>query len=98
MKKGLILISALMGCFFYGGAQDNDPSKSGVIALNPDEAYPVQATVPVVTRQEKAIYIPNDLRSMNLESDTSKWSFKRMVSTPDVALFWAKGFGPDIST
>lgn len=97
MKKGLILISALLGCFFYGGAQDNDPSKSGVIALNPDEAYPVQATVPVVTRQEKAIYIPNDLRSMNLESDTSKWSFKRMVSTPDVALFWAKGFGPDIT-
>ena len=36
-------------------------------------------------------------RNGYLNSDTAKWSFKRMVSTPDVVLFWEKGFGPDIT-
>lgn len=78
-------------------AQDNDPSKTGVISLNPEESYPASATVPVVEHQGKAVYIPNDLRGMDLNDPESKWSFKRMVSTPDVALFWAKGFGCDIT-
>ena len=80
------------------GFSQNDPSQSGVIALNPDESYPAVSTVPVVTHQGKAIYIPNDLRGMDLNDPKSKWSFHRMVSTPDVALFWAPEFGDNIAT
>lgn len=96
MKRGF-LFSILFGVVSTVSAQDNDPSKSGVIALNPDETYPASVTVPVVTHKEKEIYIPNDLREMDLNDPESKWSFKRMVSTPDIALFWAKGFGNDIT-
>ena len=96
MKKS-ILFPALLGLAFAASAQDNDPSKTGVIALSPDETYPVNTDIPVVTHQEKSIYIPKDLRDMDLNDPESKWSFKRMVSTPDVALFWAKGFGNDIT-
>lgn len=97
MKRKLIIFSTLMWCISGMTAQDNDPSKTGVIALNPDETYPVNSDVPVLEHQGKSIYIPNDLREMDLNDPESKWSFKRMVSTPDVALFWAKGFGPDIT-
>lgn len=97
MKLRHLFVSSLLLVPSLLAAQDNDPSKSGVIALNPDEAYPAAATVPVVTREGKAIYIPKDLREMDLNSPDSKWSFKRMVSTPDVALFWAKEFGDDIT-
>lgn len=97
MKLRHLFISSLLLVPSLLAAQDNDPSKSGVIALNPDEAYPAAATVPVVTHEGKAIYIPKDLREMDLNSPDSKWSFKRMVSTPDVALFWAKEFGDDIT-
>lgn len=97
MKLRHLFVSSLLLVPSLLAAQDNDPSKSGVIALNPDEAYPAAATVPVVTHEGKAIYIPKDLREMDLNSPDSKWSFKRMVSTPDVALFWAKEFGDDIT-
>lgn len=96
MRKSFIL-SAILGCAVIASAQDNDPSASGVIAIIPDETYPASATVPVVEHLEKSIYIPADLRKLDLNDPDSKWSFHRMVSTPDIVLFWDKGFGPDIS-
>lgn len=93
----LPMLSMAQATEAISGNGQNDPSATGQIAIWPDEAYPVNADIPIVTLQEKAIYIPDDLRKMDLKSDTSKWSLKRMVSTPDVALFWAKGFGPDIT-
>src|SRR5574344_2338769 len=45
----------------------------------------------------KAIYIPRDLRNMDLQKDDSAWSFKRMRLSPDFAIFWQKGFGNDLS-
>ncbi len=45
----------------------------------------------------KAIYIPRDLRENNWESDTAQWSFHRMACTENVAVFWEKGFGSDLS-
>ena len=96
MRKSFIL-SAILGCAVIASAQDNDPSASGVIAISPDETYPASATVPVVEHLEKSIYIPADLRKLDLNDPDSKWSFHRMVSTPDIVLFWDKGFGPDIS-
>ena len=33
---------------------------------------------------QKRIYIPEDLRGMDLQADTSKWSFKRSIETDDL--------------
>ena len=79
-------------------AAQNDPAQSGVISLNPDEAYPVQADIPVVVKNSKAVYVPNDLRQEDPSKPESKWSYHRMVSTPDIAIFWAPEFGGNIST
>ncbi len=46
---------------------------------------------------QKKIYIPEDLRGMNLEADTSRWSFKRSIETNDLILMWERGFGHDTS-
>jgi hypothetical protein len=43
----------------------------------------------------KLIYIPHDLRRMNLNTNDSTWSFKRMKLTPNFVIFWQKGFGDD---
>ena len=45
---------------------------------------------------QKQIYIPEDLRGINLQSDTAQWSFKRSAQTDDVAFFWERGFGNDL--
>ncbi len=45
----------------------------------------------------KAIYIPDDLRSMDLQSDTSQWSLKRSLETDDLIFMWERGFGNDVS-
>ena len=44
---------------------------------------------------QKKIYIPEDLRGMDLKADTSKWSFKRSVETDDLIFMWERGFGQD---
>ena len=46
---------------------------------------------------QKKIYIPKDLRGMDLEADTSKWSFKRSIETDDLILMWERGFDHDTS-
>ena len=45
---------------------------------------------------QKRIYIPEDLRGMNLESDTSRWCWKRSAETRDLIFFWERGFGNDL--
>jgi len=47
--------------------------------------------------QNKRIYIPEDLRKMDLQADTSQWSLKRSIQTDDLILMWERGFGPDTS-
>ena len=46
---------------------------------------------------QKKIYIPEDLRGMDLQADTSKWSFKRSIETDDLIFMWERGFGNDTS-
>ena len=82
---------------FTGTAQVVDPFEPGTIALNEEEAYRIKTDIPVVTHKGKDIYIPNDLRGIDLNDPKSKWSFHRMVETPNIALFWADGFGDDIT-
>ena len=50
--------------------------------------------IPLLHAQKK-IYIPEDLRGMDLQADTSKWSFKRSVQTDDLIFMWERGFGQD---
>ncbi|MBQ3631595.1 MAG: hypothetical protein II949_10200 [Prevotella sp.] len=45
---------------------------------------------------QKRIYIPEDLRSMNLESDTSQWCWRRSAETRDLVFMWERGFGNDL--
>lgn len=45
---------------------------------------------------QKRVYIPEDLRGMNLESDTSRWCWKRSAETRDVIFMWERGFGSDL--
>ena len=47
---------------------------------------------------QKQIYIPEDLRGMDLESDTSQWSFRRSVETRDLIFMWERGFGNDLQS
>ena len=47
---------------------------------------------------QKKVYIPEDLRSMNLEADTSKWCWKRSAETRDCIFFWERGFGNDLQS
>ena len=34
---------------------------------------------------------------MDLQADTSQWSFKRSIETDDLILMWERGFGSDTS-
>ncbi len=68
-------------------AQVVDPSESGTIALNDEEAYRVKTDIPVVTHKGKEVYIPNDLRKMDLNDPNSQWSYHRMVETTNIMLF-----------
>lgn len=45
----------------------------------------------------KEIYIPKELRQNDFTCDTSRWCYKHMVCTDNVALFWEKGFGDDVA-
>ncbi|MBR0180455.1 MAG: hypothetical protein IJQ04_02165 [Prevotella sp.] len=50
----------------------------------------------VATAQaQKKIYIPEDMRGMDLKADTSKWSFNRSAETDDLIFMWECGFGQD---
>ena len=54
---------------------------------------------------QKRIYIPEDLQGMDLQADSSRWSFKRSMETDDLIFMWDRGFnikdsqevsGPDL--
>ncbi|MCD8292922.1 MAG: DUF6055 domain-containing protein [Prevotellaceae bacterium] len=45
----------------------------------------------------KEIYIPKRWRGMDLQDPESEWSYHRMACTENIAIFWQKGFGDDLS-
>ena len=51
----------------------------------------------LTVQAQKKIYIPEDLRGMDLQADTSKWSFNRSAETDDLIFMWERGFGQDVS-
>ncbi len=44
---------------------------------------------------QKRVYIPKDLRGIDLSDSTSKWSWHNSVQTDDVVFFWQGPFGHD---
>lgn len=46
---------------------------------------------------DKQVYIPSELQGMDLNDTASDYCFQRSVSTPDIIVFWEKGFGSDVS-
>lgn len=54
-------------------------------------------TTQTANAQGKEIYIPEELRNMDFESDTAQWSYQRMDTTANFVIFWEKGFGSDLS-
>ncbi len=46
---------------------------------------------------QKKVFIPEDLKSMDLNDPESKWCFKRSVETENLIFFWEKGFGDDLN-
>ncbi len=58
---------------------------------------PAMGSEPIVTHVAKEVYIPKDLREMDLDDPAAQWSWSRSVETPDIVLFWAPGFGDNIA-
>jgi hypothetical protein len=46
----------------------------------------------------KKIYIPEDLKNNDFQSDTSQWSYHRMALSKNVVVFWQPAFGQEPST
>ncbi|MCD8386087.1 MAG: DUF6055 domain-containing protein [Bacteroidales bacterium] len=46
---------------------------------------------------EKAIYHPQELVNNDFNNPQSDWSYSRMLKTPNMAIFWEKGFGQDLA-
>ena len=46
----------------------------------------------------KAIFIPEDLKGLDLQDPNSEWSYHRMECTDNMAIFWQKGFGESLAT
>ena len=49
----------------------------------------------LIVGAQKRVYIPKDLRGIDLNDSTSKWSWHNSVQTDDVAFFWEGSFGHD---
>ena len=45
---------------------------------------------------QKQIYIPEDLRDMDLNDTASQWCWQRSAQTENLIFFWEKGFGDDL--
>lgn len=93
------LLSSFLSLVSYAAAQPAAATDSArQVVLWPDEAYPATATDSVMTYRDKLIYIPTALRTGGLDSDTARWSVRRMFETRDVAIFWEPGFGGNVTT
>ena len=59
-------------------------------------AMAVMANAQVTAGTEKQIYLPEDLRTLRLDSDTSQWCWQRSAQTRDLIFMWQRGFGNDL--
>ena len=88
----LIFACLCLPLFVACGSNDSSdgPEKPSTEPETPSE-------VTVGPPEGKEVYIPQELRTMDLKNKDSQWYWGRTKATDDVILFWAKGFGDDIS-
>ena len=70
---------------------------SDMIHPNANGAARMAQAIAHVLKPRKQVFIPEDMKGMNLQSDTSRWSMKRSLQTDDIIVMWEKGFGNDLS-
>ena len=87
-----ILSAAILFCF---SCRSEEPKND----ITPDTptTEPTPDMVTIGPPEGKEVYIPLELRSMDLYDNNSQWYWGRTKATDDVILFWAKGFGDDLS-
>lgn len=97
LRRFLILAIPMMALVFFG-CSDNDPKDEPDPIPNPSPTPdPDPDIVTIGPPDGKEVYIPYELRSIDLYDKNSQWYWGRTKSTDDVILFWAKGFGDDLS-
>lgn len=72
-------------------------SLSGILLMSVLAACPLRAQN-FQLPQGKEIYIPKELRGNDFACDTSRWCYRHMACSENVALFWEKGFGDDVAS
>ena len=98
MKNGLIALTILccLGITACGSGNEDTPTPpTPTVTPTPDPEPEPEPEVKVPTG--KAIYIPYDFKDKDLTKETSEWCYQRARWTDDIIVFWAKGFGNDLS-
>ena len=84
----MTLLIILMSCSSNNVSEKETPLDN---AVAPPENFPyIFAKKPT---DGKHVYIPNELKSNNFNSNASKWSYQRSASSDNIIVFWESGFG-----
>ncbi|MDE5881936.1 MAG: hypothetical protein K2H60_09415 [Muribaculaceae bacterium] len=96
MKKQWLIFIMFLGLLLVNlPSCGDDKAKDEPATVTP--TTPNEENKTVGPPEGKEVYIPQELRTMNLKDKNSQWYWGRTKSTDDVILFWAKGFGDDLS-
>lgn len=79
----LILLFITGAAAFFQSCRKSESLKAEVIVAEPPIPLPANLTV----------YIPNELKGMNLNDTTSNWCYQRSKQSEHFIIFWDKGFG-----
>jgi hypothetical protein len=102
MKKRMLLKSTfVLFLFLLLSCSSNVPSEEEPVEEIPENPIDTGIAPPenfeyVFAKKPtdgKAIYIPNELKDTNFDSNDSKWSYQRSASSDNIIVFWEKGFG-----
>lgn len=53
----------------------------------------VKGAAACTVTQQKLIFIPDSLKSYDLNNDTARWAWRHSVQTQNLIFFWERGFG-----
>ncbi len=51
---------------------------------------------PITLSAQKQVFIPDTLKTVNLNDTSSQWCWQRSAQTENLVFFWEKGFGDDL--
>lgn len=95
MKKLVIYCLLLLSLGMVATACGSDGPDGGETEKTEPKPEPGETAGPP---EGKAVFTAaDDLKGMDLTKKSSKWCWQRSKATEDVILFWAKGFGDDLS-